>query len=101
MTVNISFEKIKKAGAIALIATNLFATYAALDYVRWRRASKDAFELLEFDINDRLPQIKARVLAKQAEAAQRQADAAKAASVPPPAPVPTPAQASAPAPTKK
>lgn len=93
-TINISTETLKKWGAITLIVTNLFATGVAVSYLRWRHNTKPAFALLDFDINDRLPQIKQRAARRQAEiaaaaaAAGAQADAAATPATPAPAPTP-------------
>lgn len=77
MTVNISFEQIKKAAAIALLAGNLFAIGAAVNYTLWRVRTTKAFTLLDFDIQSRLPQIRAAILARQAEEAAKEAAIAK------------------------
>jgi hypothetical protein len=69
MTINFSFEKFKKVGAVALILTNLFATGVAVSYVRWRYKADPVFALVEWDVNDRLPEMRQRYLQRQAEEA--------------------------------
>jgi hypothetical protein len=101
MTINVSFEQLKRVGAIALIATNLFTFGVAVSYLRWRHGANPVFARMEFDLNDRLPQIKQRFLAAQAAAAAREAAAAKAAVAPEPTPAPETTPTTAPPAPKK
>jgi hypothetical protein len=82
MTINISFEHLKKVGSVALIALNLFSAGAAVSYVLWRRAATPVFARMEWDLNDRMPQIKQRFLAWQAAEAAKEKAAQQAVSEP-------------------
>jgi hypothetical protein len=50
-----------------------------VNYCWYRHRTEPVFATMEFDLNDRLPQIRQRLLAKQAVAAAAAAKAAEAA----------------------
>jgi hypothetical protein len=94
--ITISFKQIKKWGAYVLVATNLFAAGVAVNYLYYRHRTEPVFATMEFDLNDRLPQIRQRLLAKQAAVAAAAARAAEAPAAPA-----EPTTGTTPPPTKK
>lgn len=81
MQIELSFEGAKKIGRVFLVTANLLAFGAAAHYVHYRYTSRDFFEVLEFDVNNRLPDIRVQyqaVLKAEQDKAQKEAAAKEA-----------------------
>lgn len=93
MQITINFDTLKKIGGVALIVTNLVGFAAGVHYLNFRRTADPIFQVMEFDLNSRQPEIKAKYQALQQQIAEAQAKAATPAPAPAPATVPnTPAK---------
>ena len=85
MQITVNFETLKKIGAVALVVTNLVGFAAGVHYLNFRRTADPVFQVMEFDLNSRQAEIKAKYQALQQQIVDAQVKAA------PPTPAPAPA----------
>jgi hypothetical protein len=90
MQINVSFDHLKKAGIVLFVVASLFSVYTSASYTLWRRRADPVFQVMEFDLNSRRPEIQKRYLAQKAAAEAAAAAAAAKAAEPTPDPATTP-----------
>ena len=85
MQINVSFEALKKFGIGLFVLAGLFSLGTSISYLRFRQLVNPLLAAVEFDVNSRASEIRAKYLAlqaKQAEAAAKAVEATKETPAP-------------------